>query len=156
LYVGNRGNNSITVYSQNANGNAAPIRTIAGPNTQLNFHVGVGRTGQISQDAAGNLWVANGTASILIFAHGASGNVAPIGILGGPLTGIVYATALTVDKVTGKIFVFNENGETGQSQLLRFPPGAVGNVAPFAATSGVYMFALELTSELDPVSRTIR
>jgi hypothetical protein len=139
LYVSNQGTNSITVYHHDVSENSAPIAVIAGPMTGLNA------PGQLSEDAQGNLYVANGvntsfvppipTASILVFAHGANGNVAPIRTISGPATLLHYAIGgLTVDQTTGKIFVVDTDvpfvGNGGA--LLRFPPNASGNTSPFA------------------------
>jgi hypothetical protein len=160
LYIGNTGNNSITVYNHAAHGNTAPLYVIAGSRT------GISSPGQLSADARGNLYVANGSfqgysanPGILVFAHGANGNVAPIRKLAGPLTGIKNVEAMIVDKVTGNIFVADNGVDEGSdSTLMIFPPNATGNTAPFArvvtrshatrstdATSGTIMFwALQL------------
>jgi hypothetical protein len=155
LYVGIVGNNSITVYKHNAEGNTAPLKVIAGPRT------GISNPGQVSEDAQGNLYVANGAftygsgplvsanPSILVFAHGANGNAAPIRKLAGPLTGIHDIEAMTVDVNTGKIFVFEDDGipEAPEApSLLRFPPNATGNTAPFARGS-VNFPAIQLASD---------
>jgi hypothetical protein len=162
LYTGNTGNNSITVYNHAAHGNTAPLYVIAGPRT------GISSPGQLSADAQGNLYVANGgfqgysaNPGILVFAHGANGNVAPIRKLAGPLTGINKVEAMIVDKVTGNIFVADNGVGVGDdSTLMIFPRNATGNTAPFArvvtrshatrstdATSGTIMFwALQLAS----------
>jgi hypothetical protein len=143
LYISNVGNNSITVYLHSASGNSRPMFIIAGPKTKLN------NPGTLSLDALGNLYVANrGSASVLVFAHGANGNVAPIRTLAGPLTGIHLIEALTVDQLTGKLFVFDMvPGETGESALLRFPPDADGNEAPFARSATGLDPAIELASD---------
>jgi hypothetical protein len=133
LYVGNVGNNSITVYHHDAQGNASPVRVIAGSKT------GITLPGQLSEDAAGNLYVANQPSSILIFAPLAKGNVAPIRVIAGPLTGLHRVEAMTVDQTTGKIFVVDtiaqNPGLSGTSELLRFAPNASGNTAPFARSA---------------------
>ena len=134
LYVGNTGNNSITVYWHAASGNAAPLFVIEGAKT------GISNPGQLSSDAQGNLYVANGSyqgtssnPGILVFAHGANGNVAPIRKIAGPLTGIHNVQAMTVDKVTGDLFVADNEGVSGvSSTLMVVPPNASGNVAPLA------------------------
>lgn len=139
LYVGNLGSNSITVYQHDAKGNTAPIAIIYGSKT------GINSPGQLSGDAQGNLYVANGsvlhrstTPAILVFAHGANGNVAPIRTIAGPATGIQYPTGVTVDKATGKIFVNSEFfGEDGVSTLIRFPSYATGNQTPYAESAGL-------------------
>lgn len=139
LYVGNTGNNTITVYRHDEQGNTAPRKVIAGSKT------GIDGPGQLSEDAQGNLYVANagqsGKPNVLVFAHGASGNVAPTRKLNLP-TGFIRLEAMTVDQKTGKIFVFADKGnteESGNVQLLRFPPNASGDTAPFA--SGIVSFA---------------
>jgi hypothetical protein len=147
LYIGNTGNNSITVYRHDAAGNTTPIYVIGGSRT------GIGHPGQLSEDAQGNLYVASG-ASILVFPHGAHGNAAPIRTIAGPSTGIHNVTAMTVDKATGKIFVADAfpQGSFYNVSLLRFPPNANGNVAPFAhsasdANGAFMLIANQLASD---------
>jgi hypothetical protein len=149
LYVGNLGNNSITVYHHDQQSNTGPIRTIAGSKT------GINAPGELSEDAAGNLYVANGSPwrlssnpAILVFAPAASGNVAPIRRLGGPLTGIHNVTAMTVDQHTGKLFVVDSNacGFTC-STLLRFAPNAAGNSAPLALGGSGGLPAIAVASD---------
>ncbi len=142
LYIGNVGNNSITVYRHEASGNTAPVYTIAGSKT------GITNPGQLSEDAAGNLYVANGT-KILVFAHGANGNVAPIRTIAGPLTGLNGISALTVDKTTGKIFVIDNPPKVlgGFTSLVRFPPNADGDVAPFARSAADVKFGVQLAND---------
>ena len=154
LYVGNITNNSITVYRHDVSGNATPLRVIAGSNT------GIDTPGQLSEDAQGNLYVANGDyalprsahPAILVFAHGASGNVAPIRKLSGAATGLHNIGAMTVDKTTGKIFVFDYSvpGTSGRLidvSLLRFAPNAAGNVAPFARSAPTLFPAYQIDSD---------
>lgn len=137
LYVGNTGNNSITVYNHAANGNIKPTYVIAGSRT------GISVPGQLSEDAASNLYVANGSSfksstnpAILVFAHGANGNVAPIRIIAGPSTGIQNVEAMTVDIITGNIYVTSSNPSTNEAGLIEtllvFGPNSNGNVAPLS------------------------
>jgi hypothetical protein len=145
LYVGNTQNNSITVYRHDVSGNAAPLYVIFGRKTEIDS------PGQLSEDAAGDLYVANGglnaSASILVFAHGANGNVAPIRKLAGPATGMHHVVAMTVDKTTGKIFTVDDSVPLGQgANLLRFPPNATGNQAPFARGT-IEFWGYELASD---------
>lgn len=155
LYVGNTGSNTITVYRNDAAGNVAPMYVIGGPRT------GIDHPGQLAQDAQGNLYVANGAYSaagqsssapaILVFAHGANGDVAPIRTLAGSLTGIHNIAAMTVDRATGKIFVddyvYESDGYLVDVRMLRFPPGATGNTAPYARSAAGLFPALELASD---------
>ncbi len=156
LYIGNLGNNSITIYHHDAQGNASPIGVISGSKTEIS------EPGQLSEDAAGDLYVANNVSfphasyspsplgpSILVFAHGANGNVAPLRTIVGAATTFKYDLGgMTVDQVTGKIFAVDTDipFDGGQANLLRFPPNASGNEAPFAV-GGINLFALELASD---------
>jgi len=63
-------NAAVYVYAVGATGTAAPIRVISGSNTQLVRPYGV------AVDESGQAFVSNGE-SVLVFAPGASGNVAP-------------------------------------------------------------------------------
>jgi len=144
LYVSNTGTNSITVYHQDATGNTSPFHIIAGP------HTGIDSPGQLAEDNAGNLFVANGSYSkisihpgILVFAHGANGDVAPVRTLAGPITGIHNIEGMTIDPGTGNIFVVDLTAITASqgnvASLLRFGPNANGNHAPYARTApGLY------------------
>jgi hemin uptake protein HemP len=107
------GPGSISVYAPGSNGDAIPTATISGPNTGLRFPY------EIALDSNGNIYVLNSTrigficvgivktnkqtaikegvpfedrssGPILIFAAGSHGDVAPIGIIGGPLTGLDF------------------------------------------------------------------
>ena len=80
---------SVTVYATLANGNVAPIRTIAGSKTRMYSPAGV------AVDGSGHIYIAN--SSDPLFGHGhtvtvyaafANGNVAPINTISGPNTGL--------------------------------------------------------------------
>ncbi|MGD0118940.1 MAG: NHL repeat-containing protein [Candidatus Binatus sp.] len=106
------GPGSVSVYAPGTSGNAVPTATIGGPNTGLKFPY------EIAVDSNGNIYVVNSThlgfgffclgvgsksadtrhgvqeaidrtsGPILIFAAGSNGDVPPIGIIGGPFTGL--------------------------------------------------------------------
>jgi hypothetical protein len=147
LYVGNGGNNSITVYHTDASGDAAPIAVIKGSKTQLN------NPGQLSGDSSGDLYVANiAEDSILVFKHGANGNVAPLRVIAGPRTGISDPNnleAVTVDQTTGKIFAMVVDPATakGYAELIRFPPNASGDEPPYAISKPNVENAFQLASD---------
>jgi hypothetical protein len=149
VYVSNAGNDSITVYPRATSGNAAPWYVIAGPNTQLDS------PGQLAQDASANLYVADGHfggasmhPSVLVFAHGASGNVAPIRVLSGSHTGIHNVEAMTVDTTTGEIYVVDTlTFGDSQGSLLRFAAGASGNQAPLARSAANYLTAFQIAND---------
>ena len=94
---------SITVYPIKASGDTTPLRTIQGPNTQLNWpaHIYV-------DDEHGEVFVANdGTDSILVFRVTDSGDVAPTRVLRGPKTQIKNPTGVYVDKANNELVVAN-------------------------------------------------
>jgi hypothetical protein len=163
LYVGNVKTNTITVYDVEASGNVAPERTIGGSKT------GITCLRQSAVDSKGYVYVANfstltkpngpcqfeGTGSgggeILVFAPGATGNVAPVRKISGSATRIDYATAVAVDSA-GTLYVGQTNinsGNGADSKVLRFAPGASGDVAPTASAALAYEAIDGLT--LDPV-----
>jgi hypothetical protein len=109
------GSSSITVYAAGANGDAAPIATIRGSNTGLNYPLG------IALDGAGNIYVANfGASNILIFAAGASGNATPTAAI--PIAGGNTAVGIAVDGA-GNIYVTNFGGNS----ITVYAAGASGN-----------------------------
>ena len=135
LYVSNAGadsatfDGSITVYAPGAQGNAAPVRVISGQNTGLVDPVG------LALDSAGYLYVANGyfvpdqtgnfvfTGEVLVFAPGASGDVAPVRIISGSKTLLSKpAKGVAVDS-QGWIYVTDRD-------ILVFAPGTSGDIAP--------------------------
>jgi hypothetical protein len=78
----------VTVYSKNATGNVAPIRTISGSNTGLDFPY------SIALDSKNNIYVVNyatgnsSSESITVYAAGANGNAKPIRTISGSNTGL--------------------------------------------------------------------
>jgi DNA-binding beta-propeller fold protein YncE len=99
---------SITVYAKNASGNTAPLRTIQGPRTQLNWPAGMAVDSE-----RGELFVANDTGdSVLVFSTSASGDAAPIRVLKGPKTLIRYPSSVTLDLVNNELWVANFGNHT--------------------------------------------
>jgi DNA-binding beta-propeller fold protein YncE len=136
VFVGNWGNSSnykvagsgkhlppsITVYSTDANGDAAPLRTIQGPKTQLNW------MGAFSLDpATGNLWVANDVGnSILVFRGTDNGDVAPMTVIKGDRTGLDHPAGISLDTKNKEVWVSNMGNSTATAYALT----ATGNAAP--------------------------
>jgi DNA-binding beta-propeller fold protein YncE len=113
---------SITVYPLKASGDTAPIRTIAGPKTQLNWpaHIYVDRE-------HGDLYVANDAGnSILVFRETDNGDVAPARVLKGSQTGLRNPTSLFVDTKNDELLVSN----MGNHSATVYPRTATGDVAP--------------------------
>jgi sugar lactone lactonase YvrE len=135
LYVANittSGNTgSITVYAAGATGDAIPIRTISGANTQLAFWPSA-----VAFDASGNLYVANPTSgampSITVYAPGSNGNVAPVQIIEGEKTGLRDPTSVAVDSA-GDVFV----GDSSYDGLIyEFVAGLFGDNYPTQTIDG--------------------
>jgi len=126
LYVANFGNNSITVYSAGASGNATPTATIAGGNTGLNFPNGV------ALDGAGNIYAINDLgSSITVYAAGASGNAPPTATIAGGNTGLGRPQGIALD-AAGNIYVCN----AFPASITVYAAGASGNATPTATIAG--------------------
>ena len=111
---------SVTIFDGDATGDVAPLRTIQGPASQIDWPMGVA-VDEINNE----LIVANnGDNSILIFPRTASGDVQPRRAIRGPLTGIKGPMGVAIAK--GEIWVAN----FGDHTALVFPRLAAGNVAP--------------------------
>jgi DNA-binding beta-propeller fold protein YncE len=114
---------SITVYRRDQSGNTAPIRTIAGPNTQLNWPAGV------AYDSKSNeIFVANDMGDdVLVFnAATADGDVAPSRILKGPKSLIKNPTGVSYDPVNDELWVAN----FGDHTTTAYNPALSGDAAP--------------------------
>lgn len=139
-YTGN-----VIEFAPGANGNATPIATISGSNTQIGFPYGV------DVDAKGNIYVLtsdNGNGQInystglgvlsnpriCVYAAGSNGNVTPIAVIGGSQTQIVEPVALRVAP-DGGVYVAQDR-VYAPAALLYFKSGSNGNVAPTAVVSG--------------------
>jgi 6-phosphogluconolactonase (cycloisomerase 2 family) len=133
---------SVTVYAPGANGNVAPVRTIAGSNT------GILAPKAVALDPAGRIYVANQLANtVTIYAHGANGNVAPVA----KITGVSNPSAVTIDGA-GRAWV----GDATDTVKV-YPAGITGTVSTPLATlggantgiSGISGLVFESTGRLD-------
>ena len=124
----------ILIFNAGVSGDAAPNGVISGDMTTL------GNVRGMTLDTAGNLYLTSlaevpipgaplsGTPSILEFAAGAAGNVAPIRTISGSATTMGEIGSIRVDSA-GDLFVVNG---IFSANALKFAPGATGNVAPLA------------------------
>ena len=113
---------SITVYSRTASGNAAPLRVIEGPRTQLNWAAGIA-----VDPERGELFIANDQGdSVLVFRATADGDAAPIRVLKGPNSGIKNPTGLFLDTKNDELWVAN----FGNHSATVYKPTAEGDTAP--------------------------
>lgn len=121
IYVTDTDADSLSVFAPSATGDAHPVSRIAGGRSQVINPVDVRRSGS-------TVWVVSpGNQSLLGFAVGADGNVAPRRVIGGYLTRLGTPQAVEVDN-GGNIYV--ANGGWTDDQLLLFGPQANGNIAP--------------------------
>jgi hypothetical protein len=113
---------SITVYNADAKGDAAPIRTIQGAKTGLNWPMAIDVDRTRNEIAVAN----NGDSSIRIFRRTDSGDVAPVRVIKGPRTGVEGPMGVAYDVDNNALWVANYGDHTA----LVFPIAASGNVAP--------------------------
>jgi hypothetical protein len=113
---------SVTVYAADANGDTAPLRTIAGDKTGLNWPMGVSIDTTHGEFAVAN----NGDSAVLVFKRDATGNAAPLRVIRGDKTGIVGPMNVAIDVKNDEIWVSNYGDHTA----VVFPRTAAGNVAP--------------------------
>jgi DNA-binding beta-propeller fold protein YncE len=113
---------SITIYPRAASGDAAPLRVIQGPKTQMNWPTGIAFDPRTNE-----LFVANDMGdSILVFNASASGDAAPIRALKGPNTGIKNPTGVFIDTKNDELWVANFGNHTAAAYKL----GASGDAPP--------------------------
>ncbi len=129
VYTTNFLDSTVTVYAPGDYGIAEPIRLIKGAATGLLYPWG------IALDSSKNIYVANyrhlGIGSVLVFAAGATGNVAPIQRIKGPKTGLRTPQGVAVDG-GGSIYVANFLGNS----ITVYARGANGDVAPVRTIAG--------------------
>jgi hypothetical protein len=125
LRVGTK--SSVTVFSADATGDAAPIQNISGAKTNLVESRG------IAVDPNGAMYVANegapdrGGPSVTVFTSGSTGNVTPVRTVSGSNTGLGFPGALALDAAQ-RLYVANSTASF--SNLLVYASDANGNVAP--------------------------
>jgi len=128
LPVGSTAPPSITVYARTARGDAAPLRTIQGSNTQLD------NVKPIFVDAERHeIVVADGspTDALLFFDQKANGNAAPVRVIQGSDTGLSNPTGVFVDAKHNEVLVANWSNHT----ITVYPRGTGGNVKPIRVIS---------------------
>jgi DNA-binding beta-propeller fold protein YncE len=113
---------SITVYPRTAKGDTAPLQTIQGDKTQLNWPTSIAVDPERQQ-----LFVANDpTDMITVYDANASGNVAPIRVIKGPKTGLKNPTSVFVDQKNQELWVANYGNHSATVYKL----DASGDAAP--------------------------
>lgn len=113
---------SITVYALKASGDAAPLRVITGPHTEMDWP-----TGLVVDPERGELYVSNDeTNSIAVFDINANGDVAPKRTLKGPKTWLRNPTGLYLDLQHDELWSANFGNHTATA----YPRAAAGDVRP--------------------------
>ncbi|HUO03674.1 MAG TPA: NHL repeat-containing protein [Candidatus Binataceae bacterium] len=119
---------------------ASPIAMIGGDKTEIDWPSS--GLGDIAFDSSGNLYgldqnvVEGGFDSIVVFAPGSVGNVAPIAKIGGSNGEMNFPESIAVDS-KGYIYVVNrDGGPSGNGSVTIYSPGSNGNVAPYATIKG--------------------
>src|ERR1700682_1923970 len=130
LFVANDfpANGTVTVYALTANGNVAPLRTIAGAGTGMDTPRG------LAVDTVNNevVVVQVSTPAITVYARTANGNVAPLRTIVGAATGLNGPIGISVDTVNNELAVTNISANT----ITVYSRTANGNVAPLRTISG--------------------
>ena len=111
----------IAIFARLADGNAAPVRAVAGQKTLLTRS-----THGVAYDNVRDVFMVPNfyAQAIQIFAGDADGEVAPIRIIQGPLTGLHNPDKLMLDVVNNEILI------PQRDRVLVFDGNANGNVAP--------------------------
>lgn len=127
VFAANSGNDTVTAYTLDTNGDSAPVRTIAGP------HTGLKSPSDLAVNGEGELYVVNsGANSVTVYAPGADGDVAPIRTIAGSLTTLAVPGFIAFDG-SGDVFVTSGNYAQAPMGVLKFDSDANGNVTPLFA-----------------------
>ncbi len=113
---------SINIFNETASGDAKPVRTIEGPNTKLNWPMGIDLDGVHDEIAVAN----NGDNSVLVFRRTSEGNVTPLRTIHGAKTGLSSPMGVAIDPEHNEIWVANYGDHTA----LVFARDATGDAAP--------------------------
>jgi 6-phosphogluconolactonase (cycloisomerase 2 family) len=119
---------SISVYPTSSDGDTAPLRTIQGSKTQLDW------PGAMSVDPdTGDLYVANDMGqSIIVFHRNDEGDVPPARVIKGSKTRLSYPAGVFVDAKNKEVWASN----LGNSTATVYPLMADGDVAPLRTIRG--------------------
>jgi len=135
LWVANSGSNTLAEFAAGAHGNVAPIRTIAGSRTLLANLVGIA----VSPDGT-RVWVseqrqadAKVLPALVEFAGNEHGNVKPLTQISGAKTRLNDPYGIAVG-VNGNDPITDSSNISRAPAILKFAPGAHGNVGPTVIT----------------------
>jgi hypothetical protein len=137
--------NKILTFSREANGDVAPLRVLAGPDTQMrgstrgHVRVGVDPVHNLLIVTSNGMGDPDGAASLLMFDRTANGNVKPRSVIKGPKTQVGGGSAAHVSGEKGMIIAgcgagsvcawsINDSGDT--PPRWKIPVQQVAGVAP--------------------------
>lgn len=131
----------VFVFPALAKGDVAPIGTIEGPNTGLNYCPAgssdcTGSALSIRVDSSGNIYV-GGENQISVFAARRFGNVAPMRVIRGSSTNLGWVVGIALGR-DGTIYASNYQPSESNvpGVITEYAPGANGNVSPIRTISG--------------------
>ncbi len=121
----------VVVFSADAQGNTAPLKTIQGRHSQMDVPTG------IAVDDAGRVYVDNiEDGSVTIYGPRAAGKKAlPIQTIGGSNTGLWDPIGVAVDRQEN-IYILNKTSSSQQGYVTVYAAGSNGNVAPVRTIKG--------------------
>ena len=125
----------VNVYPLGPTGDVQPVRTIGGAQTGLSSPAG------LALDSTSYLFVANMLSNaIMIYPPappGAAGNVPPVRMITGPLTGLSNPGPLAMDRLDN-LYVLNIGPSVlSPATVTVYAPGSYGNAPPSRAGQGV-------------------
>jgi DNA-binding beta-propeller fold protein YncE len=122
IIVADTSSRSLLVFSRDADGDVPPKRIIAGSKTGLLFIVGVAVDPVHDRIVAASASsVRGGTTGLFIFGRSDNGDIAPLGVIAGPRTGLVRPWQLAIDPAQGNVFVAAINNENHPPYALEMP-----------------------------------
>jgi len=129
IYVSNNSGNTVTVYTDGAQGDAAPIRILQGPDTELNLPWGIAL--DLIHSELFLVPQISGT-KVNVYPLNADGNQAPIRTIDGANTGIEDLVGIAVDPVNNELYVSSYS----TASIRVFTRTANGNVSPVRVIEG--------------------
>ena len=92
--------------------------------------------GAIARDKAGNIYVANDSDAITVYAPSAQGSPNPIATMAGSETGLKSPSGIALD-AKGNIYIANaRGGASGHGSVTVYPASGNGNIRPIATITG--------------------
>lgn len=130
LYVTNNAGESIALFAASADGNVAPVGSIAGSYTELNYPdsvvVGGGAVYAVNPPRAG---------SVTSYPEAMIGNIMPANVISGPATMFDSPIGSALDS-SGYLYIANQSFNGGSPNIAVFAPGATGNATPVRVIAG--------------------